>query len=162
MGNTGNRGNIKTQVTKKYRKMAVLGIVAEPHIGYNEAKDFTSLICWQKARMVKLFFHSKIIPVIPKEEQFNLTFQMRKSCVSITENIAEGYGRFHYQELLQFCRISRGSLYELKDDLITCLDLKYISRETYDEGLQLIEATKITLNGYMKYIKEQKAKFLEK
>lgn len=131
----------------------------EPHIGYNDAKDFTTLVCWQKARAVKLFFRTKVMPTLRKEEKFALVFQIRKSSVSITENIAEGYGRFHYQELIQFCSISRGSLFELKDDLITCIDLKYISQEMHDEGLKLIEDAKITLNGYIKYVKSQKAKF---
>lgn len=153
----GNKGN---KTIKKY-KMVTRSIsqMEEPHIGYNDAKDFTTLVCWQKARAVKLFFRTKVMPTLPKEEKFALVFQIRKSSVSITENIAEGYGRFHYQELIQFCRISRGSLFELKDDLITCIDLKYISQEMHDEGLKLIEDAKITLNGYIKYVKSQKAKF---
>ncbi len=145
---------------KKYRMVTRSRSQAEdPLVGYNEAKDFTSLVCWQKARAVKLFFRTKVMPVLPKEEKFALVFQIRKSSVSITENIAEGYGRFHYQELIQFCRMSRGSLFELKDDLITCIDLKYISQEMHDEGMKLIEEGKITLNGYIRYVKTQKAKF---
>lgn len=54
---------------------------------------------------------------------------MRKASISVTANIAEGYGRFHYQELLQFFRIARGSLYELKDHLISCNDLSYIEAD---------------------------------
>ncbi|MBI4931514.1 MAG: four helix bundle protein [Bacteroidetes bacterium] len=130
--------------TKKYTEPEInSSYVEEPHVGYNEAKDFTSLICWQKARSIKLFFYAKIIPLMPKAEEFNLAFQMRKSCVSITENIAEGYERFHYQELLQFCRIARGSMFELKDDLITCIDLKFISEDLYNEGIKLIEGAKL-------------------
>ncbi|WP_232825708.1 four helix bundle protein [Algoriphagus litoralis] len=48
----------------------------------------------------------------PAEEKFALSLQIRKSSRSITNNIAEGYGRFFYQENIQFCRISRGSLTE--------------------------------------------------
>lgn len=148
---------------KKYKNISInSSAFEEPHVGYNEAKDFPSLICLQKARMVKLFFYKKIIPILPKEEDFNLKFQMRKSCISITENIAEGYGRFHHQEGIQFYRISRGSLYELKDDLISCIDLSYISQGLHDEGVKLIEEAKVVLNGYMKYVKEQKSKFYEK
>lgn len=46
-------------------------------------------------------------------EKYELVSQMRRASRSVTHNIAEGYGRFHYQENIQFCRISRGSLHEL-------------------------------------------------
>lgn len=46
-------------------------------------------------------------------EKYELVSQMRRASRSVTHNIAEGYGRFHYQENIRFCRISRGSLHEL-------------------------------------------------
>ena len=76
--------------------------------------------------------------------------------MSTTANIAEGYGRFHYQEGIQFYRISRASLYELKDHLSSCLDFGYVKQELVDECLNLIEKAKITLNGYINYIKNKK------
>lgn len=48
--------------------------------------------------------------------------QMRRASTSVTNNIAEGHGRYHYQENTQFCRQSRGSVAELIDDLNICLD----------------------------------------
>lgn len=137
-------------------------LVNEPHLGYNEAKDFTSLVCWQKSRTVKLFFYEKVIPQLPNSEEFNLIHQMKRSGISITENIAEGYGRFHHKESTRFYRISRGSLYELKDDLFSCVDLKYISKNLFEEGIKLIEDAKVTLNGYIKYVKSQNLKKSEK
>ena len=104
-------------------------IFEEPDGRYDENRDFTSLICWKDARMVKLFFYQKILPILPSEEKFNLDIQIRKASVSITSNISEGYGRFHYQEGLQFYRISKGSLYELKDHLISCHDITYIDND---------------------------------
>ncbi len=90
---------------------------------YNENRDFTSLVCWQDARKVKLFFYESILPRLPESEKYNLDIQIRKSTVSSTANIAEGYGRYHYQEGIQYYRISRGSLYESKAHLISCLRL---------------------------------------
>jgi len=81
-------------------------LVNEPSEFYNEKKDFTSLAAWVKCREVKLFFYKKIIPGLPKEEKYNLEIQIRKSSISITANISEGYGRYHYQEGIQFYRIS--------------------------------------------------------
>ncbi|MGC9374746.1 MAG: four helix bundle protein [Bacteroidales bacterium] len=123
--------------------------------GYNENKDFTSLEAWKKARIVKLFFYREVIPLLPVEEKYNLDIQIRKSSVSATANISEGYGRFNFQEGIQFYRISRASMYELKDHLISCYDFKYINKDIYDKGISLIEDAKITLNGYINFVKSQ-------
>ena len=123
---------------------------------YNPYKDFITLDAWRKARMVRLFFYKEVIPCLPYEEKFNLNTQIRKASVSCTANIAEGYGRFFYQEGIQFYRISRASLYELKDHLISCYDYKFVGKECYDKGISLIEDAKFTLNGYIKYVNSKK------
>lgn len=87
--------------------------VNEPNEYYDTNRDFTTLEAWKKCREVKLFFYNKILPLLPKEK-FYLDFQIRKASVSSTSNISEGDGRYHYQEGIQFYRISRASLYELK------------------------------------------------
>jgi four helix bundle protein len=96
---------------------------------------------------------------LPVEEKFNLNIQIRKAGVSGTANISEGYGRYHYQEGIQFYRISRASIYALKDHLISCYDLKFIEQVTLEKGIKLIEEAKITINGYINYVKSQKIKF---
>ena len=122
---------------------------------YNDKKDFTSLEAWIKCRDVKLFFYKKILPLLPKEEKFNLDIQIRKASVSSTSNISEGYGRYHYQEGTQFYRISRGSLYELKDHLLSCHDIGYINDELKLEGEELLESAKRILNGYINFVKSK-------
>ncbi|HSW56150.1 MAG TPA: four helix bundle protein [Ignavibacteriaceae bacterium] len=129
--------------------------INEPHEFYNEKRDFTSLEAWIKCREVKLFFYKKVLSKLPKEEKFNLDIQIRKASVSTTSNISEGYGRYHYQEGTRFYRISRGSLYELKDHLISCHDLGYIEITLKQEGEVLIESAKITLNGFINYVKSK-------
>ena len=71
---------------------------------------------------------------------------------------AEGFGRFHFQENMQFCRLSRGSLYELIDQLITSLDDKYITTEEYEKGRSLISKALPLLNGYIRYLSREKSK----
>ncbi|MFX0198058.1 MAG: four helix bundle protein [Candidatus Hodarchaeota archaeon] len=119
---------------------------------YKTYRDFTTLDCWKLARKVKLFFYKKVIPRLPIEEKYNLGSQIRNASISSTANIAEGYGRFHYKESIQFYRISRGSQFELKDHLINCLDLKYISDSLFDEGRALLESSIKMLNGYIGYV----------
>jgi four helix bundle protein len=157
MGNRGNKEN-KTYIEKLSNVGLDDNIVADSESSYNAGKDFTTLQAWRKARKVKLFFYNSVLQKLPEQEKYGLNTQIRRSAVSTTANIAEGYGRYHYQEGIQFYRISRGSLYELKDHLISCLDLTFISKNKFEEGAQLIEEAKITLNGYIRYVKRQKNK----
>ncbi|NGP89296.1 four helix bundle protein [Fodinibius halophilus] len=92
----------------------------------------------------------------PIKNVTNFLVKISNAAVSITANIAEGYGRFHYQEGVQFYRIARGSLYELKDHLITCMDLGYIDDDLYNQGSILIEEAKKILNGYINFVLKQK------
>ena len=139
----------------KYEAAQGEDVVNEPLEIYDDKRDFTTLDAWIKCREVKLFFYNKILPLLPKEEKFNLDIQIRKASVSITSNIAEGYGRFHYQEGIQFYRISRGSLYKLKDHLLSCFDIGYINNELRLEGERLIEQAKKLLNGYINFVKSK-------
>jgi len=80
--------------------------VEEPSQFYDAKRDFTTLDAWKKCRKVKLFFYKKILPLLPASEKYTLDKQIRSASISITANIAEGYGRFHYLEGIQFYRIS--------------------------------------------------------
>ena len=81
---------------------------------------------------------------------------MKRAARSTTHNIAEGFGRFHFQENIQFCRHSRGSLYELIDQLITANDDGYINSEKLKKGRELISKALAILNGYINYLKRRK------
>lgn len=77
---------------------------------------------------------------------------MRRSSRSVTNNIAEGYGRFHYKENIQFCRISRGSLYELLDQLIIAKEENYIDNQIFENTrLMIMDCIKV-LNGFINYL----------
>ena len=99
--------------------------------------------------------YNEIIPLLPAIERYNLSIQIQRASISITANIAEGYGRYHFREALQFYRIARGSLYELKDHLISCYDLGFVDSEVYRTGLNLIESAKTTLNGFINFVKNR-------
>lgn len=120
-----------------------------------EIKTFEDLDCWKAARKVRLFI-AQIIEKFPKDEKYDLSDNIRRASRSITRNIAEGYGRHHHQENLQFCRISRGSLYEILDDLITAAYNKYIGKPLLDEGRVNIETALKLLNGYIRYLEKAK------
>ncbi len=115
--------------------------------------SFEELDCWKASRDVKNEVRI-IIKRFPSEEKYALTDNMRRASRSITENIAEGFGRFHYQENIQFCRISRGSLFELIDQYITAKDESYINDEEYNKGRELIKKAIALLNGYINYLRK--------
>lgn len=120
-------------------------------------KSFEDLKCWKACRDVRLFIKG-LIKSFPNEEKFALTNGMRRASYSITENIAEGYGRYHFQENIQFCRLSRGSLYELFDQLISAYDCNYITKEEHLKGRRLIANALALLNGYINYLKKAKSR----
>lgn len=141
---------------EKYPAKDIQDKAQDDALTYDSNRDFTTLEAWKKTRKVKIFFYESVLPCLPVSEKYALEHQIRKAAISSTANIAEGYGRFHYQEGIQFYRISRASLYELKDHLISCLDFDFITKEVFDKGISLIEDSKITLNGYIGYVKKQK------
>ncbi len=75
-------------------------------------KSFEELDCWKVCREVRQYI-AQIVKKFPDNERYRLVNDMLRAARSTTHNIAEGFGRFHYQENIQFCRVSRGSLYEL-------------------------------------------------
>lgn len=94
---------------------------------------------------------------LPADERFNLSIQMRKAALSVTNNIAEGMGRYHYQENIQFCRQSRGSITELIDDLNACFDEGYIDHATCEEHKKRAYELIKVLNSYVASQKRRKS-----
>jgi four helix bundle protein len=120
-----------------------------------QVRDFTDLITWKSARILRASIY-RMCKRFPKQESFELSSQMRRAAVSITANLAEGYGRFSYQENIQFCRQSRGSAYELRDHLTTALDAGYITPEEYKEHNRQAVAVVKLLNGYIRATRRRK------
>jgi four helix bundle protein len=93
---------------------------------------------------------------LPPMERYCLNVQTRRAALSVSNNVAEGHGRWHYRENIHFCQIARGSTEELLDDLNTCIDENYFSADRLeflkDEAYALI--TKIS--GYIAYLRRSK------
>lgn len=116
---------------------------------------FENLDVYKRAREFRKNIY-KLARTLPAEERFNLASQMRRAAVSVTNNIAEGHGRFHFQESIQFFRHSRGSVQELMDDLNVCLDESYEAEEHIlslkSEAVEILRM----LNGYINFLKRSK------
>src|SRR5262245_37456426 len=97
-----------------------------------------------------------LIRLLPPQEKHALDPQMRRAAISVTNNIAEGHGRWHYQENIQFCRVACGSVEELLDDINICLDERYGDQE-YNLQLKQDGYTLISrINGYITYLQQCK------
>ncbi len=124
----------------------------------SKIESFEDLFVYQKAREFSRKI-AELVKELPEEEKFKLKDQMTRARRSITNNIAEGYGRFHYQENIQHCRQSRGSICEIIDDLIECFEEKYISenkcRSLKEESYSLLKI----LNSYISYLQKAKKEF---
>ena len=113
-------------------------------------KNYTELDVWLKSRrLVNHIFD--LTKTFPKEELYGLASQMRRCAVSIPSNIAEGCGRNHTKDSIQFFYISRGSIYEIETQLYLAFDQKYISQEELEHILSLITECKKLINGFINY-----------
>lgn len=117
--------------------------------------DFRDLEVWQKCKAIrkKIWYLCKNFP---GEEKYRLSDQMIRASRSSTACIAEGYGRYHYQENMQFCRQSRGSLYELIDHLDVAEECEYLPPKESEVLIKEIKASIRILNGYIRYLKTRK------
>ena len=117
--------------------------------------DFRDLEVWKRCRDIrkKVWDLCKDFPI---EEKYRLSDQMIRASRSSTACIAEGYGRYHYQENIQFCRQSRGSLYELIDHVDVAVECNYMDDTNADNLIEEIKIAIRVLNGYIKYLRSRK------
>jgi len=116
---------------------------------------FETLEAWREGRKLRIEI-SQLVKDFPNEEKFRLTDQMIRASRAVTANIAEGYGRYHFQENIQFCRQARGSVYELLDHLYTCLDENYISEDRFFYFKGRVTMVIRIINGYIQYLIKKK------
>jgi len=121
----------------------------------NKYQSFTDLNVWKEARSFQLFIFN-LSKSFPPEEKYKLSDQIIRSSRSIAANIAEGHGRFHFQEQIQFCRQARGSLSEVLNHIYTAFDCNYISKEQVIEIENKADLLLKLVNGYIFYLKNQK------
>lgn len=118
----------------------------------DKVKSFTDLITWKKAHELVIMVYN-VSSAFPKEEMFGLTSQIRRSAVSISSNIAEGFSRNSPKDKLQFYCIAQGSLTELQDQLLIARDVKYINPKIFNDLADKSITVNKLINGLIKKIK---------
>ena len=119
-----------------------------------EQRGFEDLECYQLA-LTMLTQAYGLAERLPAVERYSLAVQMRRSAASVTLNIAEGYGRYHYLDSLRFFYIARGSLMETLSAFVSCEAVGYISTDELDILRQLAHGALRSLNGYIRYVRKQ-------
>lgn len=115
-----------------------------------------NLEAWKRAKDFAVRVCKEIVPLFPVEEKWGLSQQIRRSAQSVPANIAEGHGRFYYQETIRFCYIARGSLSETYTHLTVAKELGYIPDKIYADLRKQVEDLVRIINGYISYLKRAK------
>jgi four helix bundle protein len=126
--------------------------MGEQRSGY---QTFEDLDAYKIAREFRKAMYA-VARKLPESEKFGLVSHVRRAAVSLTNNIAEGHGRFHYLDQIKFMLQARGSLEELLDDLNICEDEDYLPLA--DISLLQEQAWRVhkVLNGYIRFLRSRK------
>ncbi len=123
-------------------------------------QTFEDLEVYQVAREFRKAMYA-VTRQLPDFEKYDLASQVRRAAVSLTNNIAEGHGRFHYPDQIRFILHSRGSLEELVDDLNVCLDEKYLGSDEVAKLKERSRGVLILINGYLRHLRSQSSSVRE-
>lgn len=117
----------------------------------NKIKSFTDLVAWKVAHQLVVTVY-KITKEFPKEEKYSLIDQMRRSALSISSNIAEGFSRQGKKEKTQFYFTAKGSITELQNQLLVAKDVGYLEKQNFTEiAQQTIHVHKL-INGIIRSV----------
>jgi len=118
-------------------------------------KDFRDLKVWEKSHHLALAIY-RATAKFPKDELYGLMSQIRRACVSIPANIAEGCGRNGDTELARFLQIAMGSASELEYHLLLSRDLGLMDTENYEQLAQETTEVKRMLTSFIQTLKAKR------
>ena len=119
-----------------------------------QVSTFEDLEVYRVAREFRKAMY-RVAKRLPEIEKFGLASQIRRAAVSLTNNIAEGHGRYHYLDQIKFTLHSRGSLEELIDDLNVCEDEQYLLGEEIASLKEDGWRVRQLIDGYVRYLRQQ-------
>src|SRR5204863_5482781 len=122
----------------------------------DKVRTFEDLEVYKAAREFRKAIYA-INRRLPDFEKYDLGSQIRRAAVSLTNNIAEGHGRYHFADQVRFFLGSRGSLQELVDDLNICADENYLEAEKIEALKGEAWRTLGLINSYLRYLRDRKA-----
>jgi four helix bundle protein len=128
----------------------------EKHQGNEQPfRTFEDLEVYKNARQFRKSMYA-VTRKLPDFERYELSSQLRRAAVSLTNNIAEEHGRYHFLDQIRFMLHSRGSLEELLDELNVCIDERYLPPEKIDSLKQQGWRVRQLIDGYVRYLQDRK------
>ena len=114
-------------------------------------KRFEDIQAWQEARILaRMVYSLSQKPSFKKD--FGLSLQIRRACISIMANIAEGFERRSKKEFIKFLNIASASASEVQSHLYAALDQKYIGEEEFQSAYAQSQRAKSLINGFISYL----------
>ena len=117
-------------------------------------KNYKDLVSWQKSMQLAVEVY-KLTRLLPKEETYGLISQLRRAAVSVSSNIAEGYGRESTMEYVRFLKVARGSLYETETQLSLCEMLGLLTQADIVPALSLCSEIGRMLNTMIRRLQNR-------
>ena len=111
---------------------------------------------YKSAQELAAFIYQYVLPLLPADERYGLCSQIQRASASVPANIAEGYGRYYYQETIRFCYLTRGSLMELSSHFDLAHSQGYLPDELKEQLDMKMSSVLKLINGYIKYLKQSK------
>jgi len=117
--------------------------------------DFYQLDAWKEGHKLALLIY-KETKSFPKEERYGVTDQLRRAVSSITANIAEGFGRYHYADKIRFYYQARGSVKEVQNFIFLAKDLCYLIEDIAKKIWLQSQRSEKLINGLIRSVEKQK------
>lgn len=112
----------------------------------NKILRLEDLRAWQESRKLNKIIN-KLVSKLPKYEEYGIKRHLLDNGRNVPGNIAEGFGRFYYRDSIQFYRVAKGSLEEIKSDVYICLDREYIEKNLFNEAISQIDIVDKIVSG---------------
>ena len=119
----------------------------------NKSSSYKDLIIWQRSKDLAIKIYTQLED-FPNEERYSLTQQIKRCSISVPSNIAEGWGRSSDGSFVQFLRIAKGSLFEMQTQLLIAMELKFVSKEVFQEIDTEIDEIGKMINVFISRIKK--------
>ncbi|MEX0314367.1 MAG: four helix bundle protein [Allomuricauda sp.] len=117
-------------------------------------RGFERIISWKKARKLNQEIY-KLTEQRVFSKDFALRDQIRRASISVSSNIAEGYGRKTTKEFIYFLNVAQASGYEVKSQLYLALDVNYIDKEQFEEVYGICDEISKTIHGLLKHLENK-------
>jgi four helix bundle protein len=116
--------------------------------------SYRDLLIWQKGIQIAEAVYL-LAKGLPAEELYALSSQMKRASISISSNIAEGYGRNSTASYINFLKIARGSVYELETQTFLAQKLGFVREEQLEEISALLEEESKMINSFIRKLEEK-------